>query len=167
MSPLTIRVPGEPCAQGRPKAALIAGHIRVYDPQKSRSWKGAAQVHYQAALAHAGLTAPAFHGALELRVFAVFTCPKSQFRKQPVARRPKAGRPDPDNLAKACMDSGNGLLWDDDAQIARLVVEKVVGAQGEAPFVELTVRELLGVQPAPRAASAKPLDLFADVESRS
>ena len=59
------------------------------------------------------------------------------------------------------MDSGNGLLWDDDAQIARLVVDKVVGAQGEAPYVELTVRQLLADQPA-APAKASPLALFSE-----
>ena len=113
----------------------------MFDPAKSRSWKGMAQVHMREALEHAGVTAPLFaDGPLELHVLAVFTCPRSQWRKrEPLQRRPKATRPDGENIAKAVQDAGTGLLWLDDAQVARLVVEKVVGAQEEAPRVELTV----------------------------
>lgn len=86
-------------------------------------------------------TMPAFpEGALELRVVAVFRCPKSDERKRSLTpRRMKATRPDAENVAKAVQDAGTGILWTDDAQVARLVVEKVYGARGEVPRVELTV----------------------------
>lgn len=156
MTSVYVVVPGEPVAQGRPRAFRTPkGFIRTYDPEKSRSWKGVAQVHYEAALKTQGLAMPAFPAGqpLELRVVAVFTCPKSQHRQVPVPRRPKAGRPDPDNIAKAVMDAGNGILFADDSQVARLVVEKFVGAQGEAPRVELVV-EAIG------ALAAQQTDLF-------
>ncbi len=34
-----------------------------------------------------------------------------------------------------------GVLWADDAQVAHLTVEKVIGTQGEAPYVEIAVVE--------------------------
>ena len=146
---LAVVIPGEPVAQGRPRAFYRPGlGVRVFDPAKSRSWKGVAHVHYQEALAKAGASTPFLAGPVELRVVAVFTCPKSAHRKIPVPRRPKAGRPDPDNLGKAVMDAGNGILFGDDSQVARLVVEKWIGAQGEAPFVEITVRDLTASPPA-------------------
>jgi len=139
---LRVTVPGEPVAQGRGRAFHRPGFgTRVYDPPKSRSWKGAAQVHYQAAVDRENMLAPAFSiGPVELHVLAVFTCPKSHHRKVPVPRRPKTGTPDAENIAKAVQDAGNGILWADDSQIVRLVVEKFYGAQGEAPRVELTIR---------------------------
>ena len=44
---------------------------------------------------------------------------------------------DPDNLAKGPLDAGNGVVWHDDAQVAALRIEKVVGAQGEPARVEM------------------------------
>jgi Holliday junction resolvase RusA-like endonuclease len=139
----TVIVPGEPIAQGRPRGFYKPGlGVRMYDPAKSRSWKGAAQVHYREALERAGLQAPAFpDGAVELHVLAVFTCPLSKHRKRdPIGRQPHTGNKDADNIGKACADAANGILWADDRQVARLVVEKIVGAQGEAPRVEMTVQ---------------------------
>lgn len=143
--PLEITLPGEPCAQGRPRAFYRPGiGVRMYDPEKSRSWKGMAQVHMREALAAAGAGSPLFaDGPVELLVVAVFTCPRSHWRKRdPIPRRPKATRPDGENIAKAIQDAGTGILWLDDAQVARLVVEKVYGAQGESPMVQLTVRAM-------------------------
>lgn len=142
---VSITIPGEPCAQGRPRAFRAkSGAIRTYDPEKSRSWKGAAQLHYIHALRSAGLEAPGFGDQpVELRITAVFTCPKSHHRKMPIPRRARTGRPDPDNLAKAVMDAANGILFADDAQVVRLVVEKWTGAQGEAPHVLVVVGALL------------------------
>lgn len=142
---LTVTIPGEPVAQGRPRGFMRPGMKgpRFFDPAKSKSWKGVAQVHYQKALEDARIEAPAFpDGALSIVVTAVFTCPKSAYRKIPVPRRPKTGRPDCDNLIKIVQDAGNGLLWTDDAQIAIAQVRKLVGAQGEAPRVEIMVRKL-------------------------
>lgn len=51
---------------------------------------------------------------------------------------PDRRRRDVDNLAGAVMDALNGVLWNDDSQIARLVVDKRVAAKGE--FVGVEVR---------------------------
>ncbi len=142
---LSIRIPGDPVAQGRGRAYYNRhlGRAMVVDPAKSRSWKGAAQVHYQEAMARAGATPPLLpEGPVALDVVAVFTCPKSAPKRLSGSRRPKSGRPDPDNIAKAAMDAANGILWGDDAQVAQLRVWKLIGAAGEAPFVEVTVRAM-------------------------
>lgn len=51
---------------------------------------------------------------------------------------PDRRRRDVDNLAGAVMDALNGVLWRDDSQIVRLVVEKHLAAKGE--FVGVEVR---------------------------
>jgi len=146
---LVVQIPGPPCAQGRPRAFRTkGGAIRTFDPARSRSWKGAAQVHYQEALRAAEMLPPAFPvGPVAMSVVAVFACPKGAHRRVPLPRRRKAGRPDADNLAKAAMDAANGLLFADDSQVAKLVVHKFVGAQGEAPYVVVRVEELEGEEP--------------------
>jgi len=139
---IRIVILGEPVAQGRPRAFKTpAGYIRTYDPSKSRNWKGVARDVMAKALTGGAILHP--EGPCEVHVLAVFSCPRSQFRKRdPWPRRPHAKRPDAENVAKAVLDSGTGLLWGDDSQIARLTIEKLIGAQGEAPFVEVRVGPL-------------------------
>lgn len=142
---ITFTIPGEPVSQGRPRAFYRPGlGVRVYDPQKSRNWKATAQQHMADALNAANLAAPlVVEGAVELHVVAVFTCPRSHWRKRhPTPRRPKMSRPDAENVAKAVQDAASGVLFTDDAQVARLVVEKWIGAQGEAPGVTIFVRAI-------------------------
>jgi Holliday junction resolvase RusA-like endonuclease len=122
------------------------------DPTRSRSWKATAQAHALDAVQRAtGVTAPPFpaDAPLEVLVLALFPCPSGDHRKrEPRPRRwHTKAQGDADNLAKAVLDAGNGVLWLDDRQVARLVVEKMIGAQGEAPRVELVVRPLRDVWP--------------------
>lgn len=150
MLELRTVVPGEPVAQGRPRftrysrgRALSAP--RAIDPPRSREWKERAAGEFFATVARAGLKRPVFGGPVELWILAVFACPRSEHRKRnPPKRRPRATAPDAENVAKAVMDAGKNILWRDDGQVARLVVEKVFGAQDEAPCVEVVVRELRG-----------------------
>lgn len=139
---LIIRIPGPPVAQGRPRAFQRGGKVRMYDPAKSRAWKALAQVHYQAARKR---PAPLFRGPLAVTVQAFFPRPKdwsASSREEGRSTAHKLTRPDCDNIAKAALDAGNGVLWADDAQVAELIVRKWVCYSGQEPFVEVTVREL-------------------------
>ena len=142
---LRLTIPGEPVAQGRPRFRRFATFVSTYDPPKSRKWKQAAARAMQNAVGETAGTMPAFpEGALELTVVAVFACPKSDERKRtPAPARWKASTPDAENVAKAVQDAGKGILWTDDAQVARLVVDKVFAAQGDEPRVVLEVRQLV------------------------
>jgi Holliday junction resolvase RusA-like endonuclease len=140
---LTITIPGEPFAQPRARAARRGRFVRLYDPPDAVAWKGTAQVHIANAMREAGMVAPAFpDGGVILEILAVFSCPKSDHRKRdPRPRRPKLGvRDDWDNIGKAVSDAANGLLWVDDGHVVRGSVVRIIGAQGEAPFVRVTVR---------------------------
>lgn len=144
---ITVTIPGEPFAlmRARSSAQRMGGKVfaRHYDPKENRSWKGAAQVVMMDALRRAGMTAPAFGELCEVEIVAVFSLPKGQHRKRsPVPRRRSGNLKDWDNVGKAVCDAGNGVLWLDDHLIARGSVEKWTGAQGEAPHVRITVREI-------------------------
>lgn len=138
---LRILVPGEPCAQGRPKFARMGKFVRAYDPKKSRDWKAYAVACIEGALQAQGITGIAFPtGPLRVMVTALFTCPKGDHRKIPVPRRLHPKRPDAENVAKAVLDAGTAAgLWQDDSQVAILLIQKWVGFQGEAPHVSLEV----------------------------
>lgn len=137
---IILAIPGEPQAQGRGRATMIAGRARIYDPKSSREWKGAAAWAMRQAMGGADL----FEGPLSVEIVAVFTCPKGDYRKSPAPCRWHAKKPDPDNLAKAVLDAGKGVIWRDDSQICRLTVTKLIGAQGAPPLVEVKVDSVTG-----------------------
>lgn len=133
-----VLIPGEPCAQGRPRATIVSGHARLYDPKDSRSWKGAARVAMMAAR-----QTPILDGPIAVEILAVHSCPRTDYRKrEPMPRRFRDRRPDIENVVKSCLDAATGILWRDDAQIAQLFVEQMTGAQDEPPRVELVARSL-------------------------
>lgn len=92
-------------------------------------------------MAEAKLQSPIFpSGPLEVVLTAVFACHLGRKRKgSPAERRWKATRPDIENIAKAALDAGTGVLWHDDGQVVVLTIYKLEGAQDEKPFVRLAV----------------------------
>lgn len=148
---LLVTIPGLPVAQGRPKACIRGGHAAVYDPAKSRSWKGMAQVHMQQAASEivAPWRTPVYAAGLPLRVTieAVWPQPIGAPKREHGLRRMRTSKPDADNVGKAVLDAGNGVLWADDSQVAVLVVLKVTGCRGEAPRVEVRVEVIATASP--------------------
>lgn len=142
MNTVHVVIPGPPVAQGRGRAVPTPKGIRVMDPKKSRSWKGVAQVHMREAMKEIGERQ--FIGPMEVRIVAVFPCPKTDHRKRTPRqrRRHTKANADADNLAKAVLDAANCVLFEDDRQVCDLRVEKWIAAQNEAPFVAITAREL-------------------------
>ena len=129
---LTFTVPGEPVPQPRPRVSTRGGFARAYVPAKH-------PVHaYRDAIAAAARTAGAgVHGEpVSVVIDFVWERPKSHMRKSGVKPdAPVLPRPDLDNTTKAVLDSLNGVAWEDDSQVQRLVVEKSYG-----PEARTTVR---------------------------
>jgi len=125
-------------------------HARIHNPREYEKWKSAVA----SALEHArrgkfGDRPIVRQGeALEVMILCVFPLPKSLWRKT-ASKQPgrswhaKASQGDWDNLGKPVCDAATGVLWHDDCQVARGTVEKLVGAQGERPRVELLVRPIM------------------------
>lgn len=145
----TFTIPGDPVAQGRPRFTTMAGRrnlsgrglIRAVDPWTSRQWKARARGYFIAEAVRLKLHAPIFPaGPLEVVVTAIFACQLGRRRKgTPAERRWKDTRPDIENIAKAALDAGNGVLWNDDGQVARLLIHKIEGAQNESAAVVVEV----------------------------
>ncbi len=129
---LTFTVPGEPVPQPRPRVSTRGGFARAYVPAKH-------PVHaYRDAVAAAARAAGAgVHGEpVSVVIDFVWERPKSHMRKSGIKPdAPVLPRPDLDNTTKAVLDSLNGVAWEDDSQVQRLVVEKSYG-----PEARTTVR---------------------------
>lgn len=151
-----VVVSGAPQSYQRTRIAKIPRpngdvSLRPFTPKETREWKGIAKEAMRGALARAtGSESPPWAAdvPLDVRIEAVFACPTGEYRKrEPRPRRwSTRATADADNVAKAVLDAGNGVLWIDDRQVASLLVRKIIGAQEEPPRVEVTVLPI-GVEP--------------------
>lgn len=110
----------------------------MYSPKASGDWRARAAWFMRPACQEP------LSGPLWVTIWAVFALPKSKIRKRTpqLNRTPCTKRPDIDNIVKAILDAGNGVCWQDDAQVYRLEVFKMYGREGESPSVILEAREV-------------------------
>jgi len=137
MNSISFVVYGEPVAQGRPRATTANGHVRMYDPTKSRDYK---QYVKLAAMQHK--PKEIMQGALLVRIDVYKQIPKSMSKKKEALAlageiRPIT-KPDVDNYAKGIKDALKGVIWRDDSQVVDLAVSKWYGT----PRIEITTIEI-------------------------
>ena len=138
---ITVIIPGEPTAQGRPKFSTHGGFPRAYDPKKSKEAKQSVRFFVAKAMEDQGLDI--LTGAIMLRAQFGIKLPKSQERKRtPRPRIWRVKKPDLDNLIKLIKDGCSGVAFLDDNQIVKVSAEKIQCAQGEAPFTKIQFIEL-------------------------
>ena len=171
MNGITFFVPGAPVPQPRPRAAMAHGGkgARVHEVTSIKNaitgqrkehpivaFKATCRLAASQAYRGAPLTGP-----LELVLECVLPRPASIPKREGIGQRWRDKKPDADNIAKSIMDSVRGILWVDDAQVARLVVEKVEAAEGEPPGVNVKVISLSPITLVP--VVPKPAGLFKEV----
>jgi len=131
-------VPGKPVAKARPRF----GNGAIYTPEKTHAYEELVALMYK----------KEYHDYMfpkdsPLRVVAdfYFKPPKSTTKKKywemigGEIRPMKRANGDVDNLMKAVLDSGNGVIWIDDAQVVEVSARKFYG---ERERVEIYVTEL-------------------------
>lgn len=134
---MLIIIPIEPVEQQRPRATNRGGYVRVYDPPKVRKFKQqVAEFVKQQPL-------PKFEDKeLSVQIKFFRKIQKSLTKKERELRLSNVHRPkvkaDLDNLAKSLLDALNGLVWDDDARIVHLELDKYYTEQ---PRIEIEVHE--------------------------
>ena len=109
-----VYLPLDPVAKARPR---LGRNGRTYTPAKTVAFEKAIKQHFKAERKGK----PPMAGPLSACISFVISRPKSvsaNKRKYPVVK------PDLDNLAKAVLDAANGILWEDDSQICKLVLTK-------------------------------------------
>jgi Holliday junction resolvase RusA-like endonuclease len=119
-----VSVFGAPVPKGRPRLSTINGHARAFTPSKTRRYEDL--IRLEAGRVMEGRDQ--LQGPLSASVEVYVAIPKSFQTKRKLAQieegqiRPTT-KPDLDNYIK-CIDSLNGIVFHDDAQIVSLVSSK-------------------------------------------
>lgn len=132
-------VPGQPVGKGRPRASSRGGFVRMYTDAKTLSYEQV--IAKQARYAMGPLEVLAT--PISMRIVSLYSIPVSwSKRKQQLALNGELipGKPDLDNVAKAVLDALNGVVYQDDKQVIRLVIEKSYSFE---PRIEVYVHEVL------------------------
>lgn len=137
---IKFTVYGEPVAQGRPRASTINGHVKMYDPKKSREFK-----QYVRLVASQHRPQELLTGPLKMKVKVFKPTLKSFSQKKKAAAekgeiRPTT-KPDVDNYIKSVFDGLNQVIWKDDSQVVDLQVSKFYS---ENPRIEVEIEEIGG-----------------------
>ena len=138
--PVQITLAGNPQGKGRPRAFARGKFIRMYTPEKTRTYEGMIRTAAMDAMAGRSPIAE----PVEIELSAIFAVPASWSQKkraQAIAGelRP-AKKPDADNIVKAWTDAMNGVVFADDCQIVKGSFVKVYGP---AALVVVTVRPMV------------------------
>lgn len=138
---MLIIIPGEPCAQGRPRFSTAGGYVKAYDPAKSRNYKAFVKLITQEEMKKQGWRYTEL--PIRVRIAAYMGVPASKSKKFKQAailgeERPTK-KPDVDNIFKSVTDAMSGIAYKDDKQIVSASIEKFYS---DVPHTEIII-ELL------------------------
>lgn len=126
-------VDGEPIAKGRPRFTMSG---RAYTPKRTHDYEKKVRESFKGEMFPEDIP-------LEVHIVAYFQIPKSVSKKRHEEMRRGSirpmKRPDLDNIAKSICDALNGLVYSDDKQVIRLVIEKFYS---DYPRAEVRISEV-------------------------
>lgn len=128
----------EPVEQARPRATRMGKGIRLYDPKKVSVYKKQLAIMCQFQYKKEPLTGPLIVSLKFYRHIQSSVSKKERKLRLSGIHRPIV-KPDTDNYIKSTLDGLNGLLWEDDNQIVKIVAEKYYS---DRPRIEIKVERL-------------------------
>jgi len=135
---ISFFIPGEPVAQGRPRATTINGRPRMYDAPKSATYKNMVSMVASRKMEKSIL----MEGAVGVTIIVHKTIPKSWSKKKQAQAIEgdiyPIGRPDIDNYVKAVFDGLNGIVFRDDSQVTHIIASKIYAS---TPGVSVSISE--------------------------
>ena len=142
MNSIKFTIPGEPCAQGRPRFSTLSGYVKAIDPAKSRNQK--AFIKYLATTAAKQQGWVYTYLPIYVEIIAYMGIPKSKSKKWRTAaicgRERPTKKPDTDNIFKLVTDALSGVIYADDKQIVSCRVQKWYS---EEPRTEVKITEVI------------------------
>ena len=131
---LHITIPGQPVGKGRPRF----GNGRTYTPAKTKAYEKLIAEHATKEVERSRWYIT--DRPVKMTILALFDIPKSWNKKKTrdaIIGDIRPGKPDIDNVAKAVLDSLNGIAYVDDSQVYQLTVTKAYGD----PALVVTIQE--------------------------
>lgn len=128
---LDFTVYAKAVGKARPRVTTRGGYAHAYTPAKTREFENLVSWSAKRAMCQRPPVAPG--QAVFVQITASLIPPLSWSKK----RRSEAfgafcsKKPDTDNVAKAILDAMNGIVYEDDAQVAGLVVQKFYAEKDE------------------------------------
>lgn len=138
MAKIKLKIPGEPCAQGRPRFSTAGGYVKAYDPAKSRNYKAFVKLIATEEMRKQGW----LYTELPLEVSVIAYLPIAASKSKKFKAAAIAGlelptkKPDVDNLFKAVTDAMSGVIYKDDKQIVSVTIKKLYA---EEPRLEVCI----------------------------
>lgn len=116
---------GKPTGKGRPRLSRWG----VYTPNKTVAYENLVKFSYLQATDDKLVNC-----AIKIEIWAYFEPPRSTSKKKynELIGKAYAKKPDIDNIGKAILDALNGIAYEDDNQIAELVVHKMYDKKARA-----------------------------------
>lgn len=146
MTRLTLCVPYAIRGASRPRATRRGAHAAVYMPPEHRDAEADLVALLASAASEQGWTRVERPGIVALTIRLYVDRPKREMGVGwPDDPYLVGGKPDADNVAKLVMDAGTKAgLWQDDTQVAALLVDRWRSAKGGSPMTMVVVETLPG-----------------------
>lgn len=134
---ITVEIPAEPTAKGRPRFHVGRGYVQTHTPPKTKIYENFVADWY---FFNCGKK---FEAGVPLAVSLIFCMPVPKSTSKKRAKLMCEGyeshikKPDIDNLVKAVLDALNGVAFDDDNQICELHAHKIYA---ETPKIVLNIK---------------------------
>ena len=137
---IKFRYSGEAVGKGRPRVTARGGKFaHAYTPKKTKDFEDAIRFEFMASNCEQMPVYPKSR-ALEAEILIGMKIPKSYSKKKQALCRDRViaptKKPDIDNILKAIFDALNGLAYEDDSQIVKIVSEKIYAKE---PFVQVVI----------------------------
>tara|TARA_R110000822_G_scaffold41703_8_gene113485 strand:+ start:36 stop:470 length:435 start_codon:yes stop_codon:yes gene_type:complete len=130
----------EPMGKQRPRIVSRGRFTTAYTPKPTKDWTNSAQKQLRILWKEAPIPSGI---PLGVALVAVHKRPQRLMRKKDSPERiRKPTKPDIDNVVKIVLDSLNGLVFCDDAQVCELTASQFYAAKDEHPHVMLEVWRL-------------------------
>ena len=140
MMKVHFSVLGEPKGKGRPRFRRQGNYVAAYTPEETASYENLIKMEYRRQCGDIFFQRGT---ALDMKITAYYTIPKSESKRKRQAMLDRVilpmKKPDVDNLVKVYMDAGNGVIFDDDAQVTSIGVRKFYS---DKPMVVVTIESV-------------------------
>lgn len=128
---LDFTVYAKAVGKGRPRLTTRFGHPHAYTPAKTKAFETVIKWAAKRAMCQRPPVASGRAVFVQITVSLVPPLSWSKKRRSEAFGAFCSKKPDTDNVAKAILDAMNGIVYEDDAQVAGLVVQKFYAEKDE------------------------------------